>query len=53
MRRFVATANRLVNEKGLCAVVLSGEGRAFCAGLDRGRFAAMRETGGNGIAGKS
>jgi enoyl-CoA hydratase/carnithine racemase len=49
----VATANRLVSEEGLRAVVLSGEGRAFCAGLDRGRFAAMRETGGNGIAGKS
>ena len=32
-------------------VVLSGEGRAFCAGLDMGRFAAMKESGGNGIAG--
>jgi enoyl-CoA hydratase/carnithine racemase len=35
----------------LRAVVLSGEGRAFCAGLDMGRFAAMKENGGNGIAG--
>jgi enoyl-CoA hydratase/carnithine racemase len=32
-------------------VVLSGEGRAFCAGLDMGRFAAMNENGGNGIPG--
>ncbi|MGO4715455.1 crotonase/enoyl-CoA hydratase family protein [Bradyrhizobium sp. 2TAF24] len=47
----VATTARLQNEKGLRAVVLSGEGRAFCAGLDMGRFAAMKEHGGNGIAG--
>jgi enoyl-CoA hydratase/carnithine racemase len=47
----VATSDRLAGEKGLRAVVLSGEGRAFCAGLDMGRFAAMKETGGNGIAG--
>src|ERR1700761_8288274 len=47
----VAATARLANEKGLRAVVLSGEGRAFCAGLDMGRFAAMKESGGNGIAG--
>ena len=47
----VATSERLAHEKGLRAVVLSGEGRAFCAGLDMGRFAAMNEKGGNGIAG--
>jgi enoyl-CoA hydratase/carnithine racemase len=47
----VATCDRLSREKGLRAVVLSGEGRAFCAGLDMGRFAAMNENGGNGIAG--
>jgi enoyl-CoA hydratase/carnithine racemase len=39
----VDTAERLKGEKGLRAVVLSGEGRAFCAGLDMGRFAAMGE----------
>src|SRR5487761_1924205 len=47
----VATSGRLASEKGLRAVVLSGEGRAFCAGLDMDRFAAMKEGGGNGIAG--
>src|SRR5450631_4201863 len=47
----VATSGRLASEKGLRAVVLSGEGRAFCAGLDMGRFAAMKESGGNGIPG--
>jgi enoyl-CoA hydratase/carnithine racemase len=47
----VATTERLAGEKGLRAVVLSGEGRAFCAGLDMSRFAAMKEKGGNGIAG--
>jgi len=47
----VAASDRLAKEKGLRAVVLSGEGRAFCAGLDMGRFAAMNENGGHGIAG--
>lgn len=47
----VAATERLSKEKGLRAVVLSGEGRAFCAGLDMGRFAAMKEKGGNGIPG--
>src|SRR5260370_616244 len=47
----VATSDRLAHEKGLRAVVLSGEGRSFCAGLDMGRFAAMEAKGGNGVAG--
>src|SRR5258705_6402457 len=46
----VATSGRLAHEKGLRAAVLSGEGRAFCAGLDMDRFAAMKN-GGNGVAG--
>ncbi|KIZ32464.1 crotonase/enoyl-CoA hydratase family protein, partial [Rhodopseudomonas palustris] len=47
----VKTTERLASEKGLRAVVLSGEGKAFCAGLDMGRFAAMKESGGNGVPG--
>ena len=37
----VAAGERLRTESGLRAVVLSGEGRAFCAGLDMGNFAQM------------
>ncbi|MCP3391130.1 crotonase/enoyl-CoA hydratase family protein [Bradyrhizobium sp. CCGB12] len=47
----VAATDRLSKDKSVRAVVLSGEGRAFCAGLDMGRFAAMKEKGGNGIPG--
>ncbi|QDL96645.1 crotonase/enoyl-CoA hydratase family protein [Rhodopseudomonas palustris] len=47
----VSTTERLAQDKGVRAVVLSGEGKAFCAGLDMGRFAAMKESGGNGIPG--
>jgi enoyl-CoA hydratase/carnithine racemase len=39
----IRTGERLKSEPGLRAVVLSGEGRAFCAGLDRSRFGAMAE----------
>jgi enoyl-CoA hydratase/carnithine racemase len=37
----VETGERLKKEKGIRAVVLSGEGRAFCAGLDMGNFGKM------------
>ncbi len=47
----VDTSERLRHEKGVRAVVLSGEGRAFCAGLDTSRFAGMAANGGNGIPG--
>src|SRR5580692_6085124 len=47
----VATGERLKTEKGVRAVVISGEGRAFCAGLDMGNFGQMasgsRRTSGN------
>jgi enoyl-CoA hydratase/carnithine racemase len=37
----VETGERLKTEAGVRAIVLSGEGRAFCAGLDMGNFAQM------------
>jgi enoyl-CoA hydratase/carnithine racemase len=37
----VGAGERLKTEPGLRAVVLSGEGRAFCAGLDMGNFGRM------------
>jgi enoyl-CoA hydratase/carnithine racemase len=39
------TCDRLGRERGLRAVVLSGEGRAFCAGLDMASFSAMKAGG--------
>jgi enoyl-CoA hydratase/carnithine racemase len=39
----VAAGERLKTEPGLRAVVLSGEGRAFCAGLDMGSFGRMAQ----------
>ena len=45
-----AAGERLKTEAGLRAVVVSGEGKAFCAGLDMASFAAM-SGGGQGIAG--
>lgn len=40
-----AAIDRLGTERGLRAVVLSGEGRAFCAGLDVASFARHAEGG--------
>lgn len=37
----IAAGERLKTEAGVRAVVLSGEGRAFCAGLDTGNFQKM------------
>src|SRR3954454_17404675 len=37
----IETGDRLKSESNVRAVVLSGEGRAFCAGLDMGSFQAM------------
>ncbi|MFO1115659.1 MAG: crotonase/enoyl-CoA hydratase family protein [Beijerinckiaceae bacterium] len=41
----IEAGEKLASMKGLRAVVLSGEGRAFCAGLDMGRFQDMKDKG--------
>jgi enoyl-CoA hydratase/carnithine racemase len=41
----IQAGERLKGEPGLRAVVLSGEGKAFCAGLDMGNFARTAEAG--------
>lgn len=51
---FSALTEALAELRGvqrLRAVVLHGEGKAFCAGLDMGRFQAMADTGGAGLPG--
>ncbi|MEN8184506.1 MAG: enoyl-CoA hydratase/isomerase family protein, partial [Myxococcota bacterium] len=48
----VETWQQLARERGLRAVVLSGEGRAFCAGLDFSSFRAMSGQG-SGARGRS
>jgi len=51
-KALVETGERLKIQKGLRAVVLSGEGRAFCAGLDMGNFGKMasgERRGGTGL----
>ncbi|WP_020697898.1 crotonase/enoyl-CoA hydratase family protein [Reyranella massiliensis] len=40
---------KLATMEGLRCVVLSGEGKAFCAGLDMGSFAAMKQDGVPGV----
>ncbi|HTO39938.1 MAG TPA: crotonase/enoyl-CoA hydratase family protein [Rhizomicrobium sp.] len=50
----IAAGEALKTQKGLRAVVLSGEGRAFCAGLDMGSFAQMAgkdQTSSGGVGG--
>lgn len=44
----IQAGERLKGEAGVRAVVLSGEGRAFCAGLDTSNFAAMASGGRSG-----
>jgi enoyl-CoA hydratase/carnithine racemase len=39
----LAAGERLKTEKGVRVVVLSGEGKAFCAGLDMGNFGRMAD----------
>jgi enoyl-CoA hydratase/carnithine racemase len=44
----VVTGRELAKTRGVRAVVLSGNGRAFCAGLDFGSFMAMAAAGNGG-----
>jgi enoyl-CoA hydratase/carnithine racemase len=44
----IQAGERLKREPGLRAVVLSGDGRAFCAGLDTSNFGAMASGGRSG-----
>lgn len=39
----VTTGEAIIKDKSIRAVVLSGEGRAFCAGLDMGNFGRMAD----------
>src|SRR5688500_5929407 len=39
------TGDRLTSDRSVRVVVLSGEGRAFCAGLDVGSFRSMADGG--------
>lgn len=41
----VATGKRLAQQPGVRSVVLSGQGRAFCAGLDFASFLALADAG--------
>jgi enoyl-CoA hydratase/carnithine racemase len=51
MDALIECGERIKADKTIRAVVISGEGRAFCAGLDMGNFAKMAEGGNAGVSG--
>ena len=52
-RAIIETGERLRDEKSLRAVVLSGNGRGFCAGLDMDSFAKMGDTDNSAVGSKA
>lgn len=50
MRAMAGVLRRLEAEKGVRAVVLSGEGKGFCAGLDMESFAGIQAGGDGGLS---
>lgn len=48
-----AAGREVAADRGVRAVVLSGEGRAFCAGLDFSSFQAMASAGRGGASGRA
>lgn len=47
IKAMAGAINRLARESGVRAVVVSGEGKGFCAGLDVENFAALQSAEGN------
>jgi enoyl-CoA hydratase/carnithine racemase len=45
LQSIIGAGERVAADRSVRVVVLSGEGKAFCAGLDTSLFAAMAETG--------
>lgn len=49
MDALIEAGERIKSDKSLRAAVISGEGKAFCAGLDMGNFAKMAGSGDAGV----
>ena len=49
MDALIDAGERIKSDKSLRAAVISGEGKAFCAGLDMGNFAKMAGSGDAGV----
>lgn len=49
MEALIEAGERLHTDSNIRAAVISGEGKAFCAGLDMGNFAKMAEGSASGV----